>query len=267
MIWKSLHDLHYQCLKDNFNALRECSFSIGVEETELRNLAECLEYCEEQEQVAGVQTNQEYGARILFPPEEGFSFLREQRLCIEQSLQQGGIFLVLSGLGVGHSVQMACQLIDSSPRAVILVYEKNPWAWAAFLSFFPIANFLASRRVFFFGGEFAAENMLEFVNKNYLFLLKPDECKYMLGAVPAPSVDSVAYIQDARGLAKAILSLMPAFDEKFDQFTVSMARPIQKYPRTVWSCSNPAAYIHHPIAEAFSPGFCSGWDGNQYGFV
>lgn len=255
MNWKPLDDSHYQRLRANFSALQDASVSIGVEESELMNLAEYLEYCEEQEQLSGIRTSQEFGGRIFFPPQQGFALLNEQRRCIEEALRQDGILLVLSGLGVGHAAKMAYELIQSYPRAITLIYEKNPWAWAAFLSFFPIIDFLISRRMFFFGGESAEADLLQFAETNFLFLVKPDECKYLLGGVPAPSVDVVPYIQDARSIAKAIQSLITPFDEKLNQFTQTMATPLYFPPRSIWGCSNPDAYIHHPIAQAFLKGF------------
>ncbi|MBD3267204.1 glycosyltransferase [bacterium] len=255
MQWKPLESTHYQQLRQNLDELKQHMPMFYQAIPDFERYAKTLYIQEENGFFYGVCAKQVDGDCILFPLRQHETLLQDQRRTIQNAVLQGGSCLMISGIGVGHAVQMAFELLSTSPRAVVIAWEENPYAWAAFLALFDLRAMIKSRRVFLFGGPTWEADLLEFIEQHYLYLLKNTEIKYVLGALPTDTHPVEPYVQQAKSIARQYQELVPAFDHATTQFLSQMQKPVGSRPQSIWCCGNPHSYIHYPIAQAFLRGF------------
>lgn len=256
MNWKPLSDSHRRRLEFNAHLLQQHRPVLFHTLGNLREHAHHLETIEEDGNLIAVRSTTQDGVRILLPQEQGSILIQQQRAAISAPFERGVRWLVLSGIGAGHSLLIAQSLLEKHPMAGIFAWEPDPYAWTAFLALFDARRIIENTGHFFvFGGKTILDQAGTTISERRLFLFPANKTSYVLGALPVTSHCAESYVEQARLLAQFIDRENAKFEPVFKSFLSQMKDPVNRFPRSVWSCSLRDAYIHFPIAQAFLEGF------------
>ncbi|MGC9328426.1 MAG: hypothetical protein ACP5I1_12395, partial [Candidatus Hinthialibacter sp.] len=112
MNWKPLPENHRRRLDAQARLLErrrpEFLSSLG----NLRECAHRLEVIEEDGNLIAVRSFSQQGIRTMLPQEQGSILIQRQRTALYASFERGTRLLVLSGIGVGHSLLMAQAMLE-----------------------------------------------------------------------------------------------------------------------------------------------------------
>ncbi|MBN2328164.1 MAG: glycosyltransferase family 1 protein [Candidatus Omnitrophica bacterium] len=254
MNWKPLPENHRRRLDAQTRLLEMRRPEFLSPLGNLREYAHRLEVIEEDGNLIAVRSNSQQGIRTMLPQEQGSILIQRQRTALHAPFERGARFLVLSGIGVGHSLLMAQAMLEKHPTAGVAAWDWDPCAWTAFFALFDAKKAIENTdRIFFFGGESIHEQVDEFLRRRKLFLFPSDKTAYLLGSLPVHPAATEKYIEQARSLAKMIQEENARFEPAI-QSCLKRSASDDRAPRSAWSCARPDAYIHYPIAKAFLEG-------------
>ncbi len=256
MNWRRLTDHHRKRLDAHIALLQQHRPALLKALGNVHDCAHNLEIIEEENNLIALRSNTNDGMNTLLTQNQGSTLLQQQRSAITANFERGARLIVLSGIGVGHSLLFGNQLLEQYPSAGLLVWEPNRYAWVAYLSMFDARPVIEkTESIFLYSCDAIDGGISSFIEERRLFLFPPEKTSYLLGALPIAPAITEQYIQRAKQLAKFITDKNSGFAPTFVNFLDNIKKPLADAPRSVWSCVQRDAYIHFPIAQAFLDGF------------
>lgn len=254
--WKSLTDPHRRRLEYNAQILQQRRPELFRSLGNLREYAHHVEIIEEDGNLIAARSHTQESVNVLLPQEQGSTLIQQQRTAFSAPFERGVRWLILSGIGVGHSLLMAQALAEKYPTAGFFAWEPNPYAWTAFLALFDARRVVENtEHIFLFAGETIHAQAGLLASERRLFLFPAYQTAYLLGILPTEAKQAERYIEQAKSLAQELNRENAVFEPVAASFFNSMKTPLASPPRSVWSCTAKDAYIHFPIVKAFLEGF------------
>ena len=256
MNWRRLTDHHRKRLDAHIALLQEYRPALLQALGNVHDCAHNLEIIEEENNLIALRSNTNDGMNTLLTQNQGSTLVQQQRSAITANFERGARLIVLSGIGVGHSLLFSNQLLEQYNSAGVIAWEPDRYAWVAFLSMFDAKPLIEkTERFFLYACDSIDGGISSFIEKRRLFLFPPEKTSYLLGALPIAPALTEQYIQRAKQLAKFITDKNSGFAPVFANFLDKLSTPLSNAPQSVWSCVQRDAYIHFPIAKAFLEGF------------
>lgn len=205
-------------------------------------------------EIRGVRCKSEPTPRIFLPHENGAALLVQQQNALRQHVQSGKRLTVIAGLCSGRLLDATKQLLDEYPAAAVCLFEPDIDSWCAAMLDATVPEAFQHPRLFLFGGADAYTHAIDFIRKEYLFLLPHAEFAYMLGVMPTDE-NAPGYIQSAKDAAAAIQQKSIQFEETLSVFLLHTQTALRGTPQSIWACTHRESYIHFPLLNAFLRGF------------